>query len=487
MCCQARWKREVVQGHKFDFINIHEYHLNDWFTRLRYLFVYLLLAKSFAVYCLDIFTAITMLSTDNWTNAIYRKCGDDCVVTIKFEVAKWIFVGCIIASFVLLAYESCKARLIIRSRDIAFAYTNVMANDYYSVRDYDYFCFWCHVSESEKKKDIITGFVFFTFKDWKRLIAADGPRQSINALTLYSFAYANDFQTHDLPAYWDNSIITLLLLLSMIATVLIWLISMFLLVIAAVCYIPLLCYIQGNLKEYVCHKVDKRIAELIRRKQRQRLKRNMLLEKQLAEGAPIKDKKGQVLRGVQQPTIPVVAFDESDEDMRMRMDKGGARARPRYKQSPSDSNLAGTDYPPDQKYHPQPRRQFSTHSGNDLFDGSYPPTLEYGYQEPAPLYGGNYQHESSTNLMAGAAPPGMSQTMPTLEPQQSYEYQHHLRPSDSWEQYPSPQIADYAPIQHPYPPPPPSKRHSGLAYDDPTDELTAHDPYSRHTNPSHRS
>lgn len=84
--------------------------------------------------------------------------------------------------------------------------------------------------------------------DWKRLIAADGPRQSINALTLYSFAYANDFQTHDLPAYWDNSIITLLLLLSMIATVLIWLISMFLLVIAAVCYIPLLCYIQGNLK-----------------------------------------------------------------------------------------------------------------------------------------------------------------------------------------------------------------------------------------------
>ena len=73
---------------------------------IRYLFVYLLLAKSFAVYCLDIFTAITMLSTDNWTNAIYRKCGDDCVVTIKFEVAKWIFVGCIIASFVLVSIES---------------------------------------------------------------------------------------------------------------------------------------------------------------------------------------------------------------------------------------------------------------------------------------------------------------------------------------------------------------------------------------------
>jgi hypothetical protein len=84
--------------------------------------------------------------------------------------------------------------------------------------------------------------------DWKRLVAADGPRQSINALTLYSFAYANDFQTSNLPAYWDNSISTLLLLLSMIATVLIWAISMFLLIVAAICYVPLLCYIRGNLK-----------------------------------------------------------------------------------------------------------------------------------------------------------------------------------------------------------------------------------------------
>lgn len=72
-------------------------------TSRSYVFVYLLLAKSFAVYCLDIFTAVTMLSTDNWTNAIYSKCGTKCAVTIQFEVAKWIFVGCIIASFVLVS------------------------------------------------------------------------------------------------------------------------------------------------------------------------------------------------------------------------------------------------------------------------------------------------------------------------------------------------------------------------------------------------
>ena len=153
--------------------------------------------------------------------------------------------------------------------------------------------------------------------------------------------------------------------------------------------------------------------------------------------------------------------------------------------------------------------QFSSQSGNELFDGSYPPTLDYGYQEPVPLYAGSYPHgrlvaashaftsaiiadldvsdrHSSINLMASAAPPGISHSMPSLEPQPSYEYQHHLAPSDSWEQYPSPRVADYEPVQHPYPPAPPSKRHSGLAYDDPADEPSPHDPYAGHITSPHR-
>jgi len=99
---------------------------------------------------------------------------DLCRVYHRFvRPRKWLKLDCVLLALPhvwliygreQLAYESNKARLIIRSRDISFAYTNIMANDYYSVRDYDYFCFWCHVSESEKKKDVITGFVFFTFK-----------------------------------------------------------------------------------------------------------------------------------------------------------------------------------------------------------------------------------------------------------------------------------------------------------------------------------
>lgn len=164
MCWKARWKGEDVPVHKFDSINVTDYHLNDWFTRFTYCLVYIWLIKSLIVYSLDIFTAITMLSSGKWVNAIYAKCGDDCFIDVNFDIVKWVFVGCIIASFVLLGYEWYRARKVIRSNDIALTYTNVIANDYYSLKDYHYYCFWCHLSESSKKKDILIGFVFWTFK-----------------------------------------------------------------------------------------------------------------------------------------------------------------------------------------------------------------------------------------------------------------------------------------------------------------------------------
>ena len=80
-----------------------------------------------------------------------------------------------------LAYEARKAKKIIASRDISFAFTNVKAHNYYSLRmsrqspdqylyltsgsgSYDHFCFFCHINDSTKKKDDFAFFIFFTFK-----------------------------------------------------------------------------------------------------------------------------------------------------------------------------------------------------------------------------------------------------------------------------------------------------------------------------------
>jgi len=118
-----------------------------------------------AVYGLDIFTAVTMISSERvrlittqrilaltfqWTNAITAK-GSEGIVEVKFIIAKWVFVGCIIFSFLLvslllpytlsilivqLGYETFKARQVIKSRDISYAFTNVLANDYFSFSEF---------------------------------------------------------------------------------------------------------------------------------------------------------------------------------------------------------------------------------------------------------------------------------------------------------------------------------------------------------------
>jgi hypothetical protein len=125
---------------------------------------------------------------------------------------------------------------------------------------YDHFCFFDHISNSTKKMDDFAFFVFFTFKGWKRLLLADGPRQAINAINLYSF-YLSKSGTgnwYDFNKYFNNPDFTSNALTgTMLFTFVIFAGSLLLLIAAGVCYIPLLMHIRGNLKEYCCHKVDK--------------------------------------------------------------------------------------------------------------------------------------------------------------------------------------------------------------------------------------
>lgn len=147
-----------------------------------------------------------------------------------------------------------------------------------STGSYDHFCFFDHISNSTKTSDDFAFFVFFTFKSrrlsyillwlhltslagWKRLLLADAPRQAINALTLYAVYLVkkdNPGSWYDVRKYFkDNSNSTSALMISSFFTVAVCVGSLLLLIIAAICYVPLLIHIRGNLKEYCCHKVDK--------------------------------------------------------------------------------------------------------------------------------------------------------------------------------------------------------------------------------------
>lgn len=451
------WKREDVRDHKFDFIDTRDYHSKNFGIRVRYIWVYVLVVKTFLVYMSDIFTAVTMLSSDGWTNQIYSKCGTDCAVQIQFDIAKWVFVGCIIFSFLLLAYEAYKAKKIIASRDISYAFTNVNANTYYSLRSYDHFCFFCQIENSTKKKDDFAFFVFFTFKGWKRLLLADGPRQCINALILYSFWQVNDGSWDPEDYLNTNDLLTSGLFLTMLFTVLVFAGSVLLLLIAAVCYVPLLCYIQGNLKEYCCHKVDKRIGELIKRKIRIRQQREARNARKEAAGdfSHLKDKNGQVVGAALQPTLPDI---EIDDEIVPPVRRGPGPQQPPYmggeqywnQDMKGDAQSMYSGYAPSQQppyYHVQNGRPDSYYDGASDYGSTAHLAPGPGQVPPVPM--GDPRVQAPANML-GAGQYGQDPRYAAY-PEQPHYPQDHLAQG----QHPQYQAGD-------------RRSHgSGLAYDEP--------------------
>ncbi|KAJ2931564.1 hypothetical protein H1R20_g5473, partial [Candolleomyces eurysporus] len=402
MCGGAKWKREEVPDHKFDFIDTREFYDNSFFMRVKYVWLYIIVLKSFLVYISDIFSAITMLSTKKWSNEIFRKCETTpgCFF-IPFDTGKWLFVGCIIFSFLLLAYESHKSKRIIASRDISFAFTNVTANNYYSLRSYNHFCFFEHISDSTKTIDDFAFFVFFTFKSWKRLLLADGPRQTINALTLYAvwlLRKDNEGEWYDVTKYFKgNSISTTALTLTALFTVVVFAGSLLLLIIAAICYIPLLCHIRGNLKEYCCHKVDKRIGDVMKRRQKERLAENAKLAHKEAMGdfSHLKNKKGEIVgKPLPQPTLPKIDLDDDDDTSTL-----ATRVAPSTKDYYYSDKGSVSDYPP-----PMPAyNPYSTHQPPGSYAQFNASTTSMPYDEPSYAQYQPYD-DDDTRLTHSASP-----------------------------------------------------------------------------------
>lgn len=106
------------------------------------------------------------------------------IYKISPTISKWIYVGCIALSFLLLALDIRKARLVIASRDISYALTSITAYRYYSIKSYPHYCLFDKIQASKKTTDDFAFFVFFTLKGWKRLLFAEGPRQVVAIITV---------------------------------------------------------------------------------------------------------------------------------------------------------------------------------------------------------------------------------------------------------------------------------------------------------------
>ena len=73
-----------------------------------YVFLYILVIKSVGVYAADIYTMVLLLASNHWAGSILQASEGSSAVQVPFSIGKWIFFGCIIFSFLLLAWEARK-------------------------------------------------------------------------------------------------------------------------------------------------------------------------------------------------------------------------------------------------------------------------------------------------------------------------------------------------------------------------------------------
>ena len=283
------WKREQIPDHKFDFVDEKDFIQKSITSKLSYMLVFIYTLKDIIVYMADVasisilvylnkdvisdgrsdfqFTATPVIKDKKFTRfPLVEQIGG---VTVLF----YLLIASLLVSFILLGIEWRKATAIIRSRDISYAFTSVIAYRYYAIRSYAHYCLFEQIQNSRKTTDVVAFWVFFRFKRWKRLILAEFPRQFLQGLILAA-AYTQFGQdknglfptigymingapdANGVPQL-DQSAKFLLALQAFTVTV--WLVTFMGLFIAFLIYIPLVSvYIRGNLKEYCVHKVDKR-------------------------------------------------------------------------------------------------------------------------------------------------------------------------------------------------------------------------------------
>ncbi|KAI8052156.1 hypothetical protein BDF22DRAFT_61009 [Syncephalis plumigaleata] len=272
----VKWKREVVPDHKFDYVDITLFHDKSLTTRLKYCMVYLMSLKDIAEYILDIVTLFQFISSPS-----QRYAG-------VLGVTSWIvYCTSLLLSTAFFLWEWKKAYRIVKSRDIAYAYTNPTAYRYYCVRSYSTFCFFSRINASKGIWGRLAYFIYFQLKGWKRLVFVTTPRRVLNIAIILSVNAREASGIEDDRGRAASTI-------SVISIVL-WYITLDFTAVACLLYPFTVRKIRDNLKKYVCHKIDKRISTLIMRKSRKlrakEQREREILEEELkrARGRPVRN------------------------------------------------------------------------------------------------------------------------------------------------------------------------------------------------------
>lgn len=322
-CGGDRDKGPPEHTQKWEFITLSDFRATSNWSSVAYLWLWFMALVGIAVYALDTFTAINLLVFDRWSSQIKPQ--------VPFKYSKWIFAACIMLSFALLFYEWLRALRVLRRGGVAESYMDSLAVNVQCMRSQGWrrFLVFTELTKSKKGTDYIAFFVYFTFQTAIRVILAEGPRQYVNAMTLYAVMQAK-IEVHgptqdghssveqlflNIESLFDDNIEQALILCSMLFTLVIWVISALCLIGATIFYLVFLWHYipqqDGRLSIYCRRKIDQRLQKIVEYKVRAAMEDEERKKKQAEQKAELQrqkngglsqtDLKPQLAR---QPTLP---------------------------------------------------------------------------------------------------------------------------------------------------------------------------------------
>ncbi|KAI0602167.1 hypothetical protein F4775DRAFT_306172 [Biscogniauxia sp. FL1348] len=373
-CGTSRKQVEIRPEQKWDAISLRDFKSTSCFTPFAYGYLYFSLILSVAVYGVDTFTAINLLAFNTWSSSI------EPTQLVPFDVSKWIFSICIIASFVNLGFEHLRALRVMKRGSVAECYLDNLAVRLESTRfgegqGWRRFLVFAELTKSKKGAEYVALFTYFSFQSWIRVIFCSGPRQVVNALTLYAVYTSNLIPTDvssvestlgsffgKLESLAKDNTQQAVILSGMLFTLVVWVFAVLFLLIGVMFYVFFLWHYiprqDGGLHGYCERKINKRLMRIVTAKvnkaiakeEQQRMRAEVRAAKKAGEKTPIG----------RQATLPTFLDGDGDDklpEMPMLSRNDTMATLPPYTSrpaSPSPSNIELSAF--DQK-RPLPTRQ----------------------------------------------------------------------------------------------------------------------------------
>ncbi|KAF2485708.1 hypothetical protein BDY17DRAFT_241978, partial [Neohortaea acidophila] len=274
-CCGDREKGPPEKKQRWEFIELSDFRSTSCWNFIAYGWLWFMGAVGVAVYAVDTFTAVNLLIFNRWSSQVQP--------VIPFKYSKWIFAICIFISYALCFYEWVRAIRVIKRDGVAASYMDPIANSLQSMRSRGFkrFLVYTQLTKSKKGTDYVAFFVYFAFQSAVRVVLAEGPRQAVNAMTLYAVMQADlinggattDGHSHiqqffiNLGAIADKNYEQAAIYASMLFTLVIWVFSALCLICAGLLYLVFLWHYipqqDGRLRIYCRRKIDRRLDKIV--------------------------------------------------------------------------------------------------------------------------------------------------------------------------------------------------------------------------------